>query len=167
MKLIWLTIGLILYDGLDWMATTSSQRNVCLGCFGDNVWSRTSFLHQKLRGEECKAGDSYYFYKWSSRMNAIPLEFIQPVSPSIILDTECPLFKSMVSAGYPSPAQDYYNSYFNLSINIWFPIPIMSSLSVLTGTSWQAQESLIRICWSWTAPKKLIGKSWLPLSMGS
>ena len=47
-------------------------------------------------------------------MNATPFEFIHPVPPSIIRDTECPLFESMVSAGFPSPAQDYYDGYLNL-----------------------------------------------------
>tara|TARA_Y100001978_G_scaffold194528_1_gene201756 strand:- start:467 stop:907 length:441 start_codon:yes stop_codon:yes gene_type:complete len=47
-------------------------------------------------------------------MNATPFEFIHPVPPPSIQNTECPLFESMVSAGFPSPAQDYYDGYLNL-----------------------------------------------------
>ena len=47
-------------------------------------------------------------------MNTTPFEFIHPVPPPSIQNTECTLFESMVSAGFPSPAQDYYDGYLNL-----------------------------------------------------
>ena len=47
-------------------------------------------------------------------MNTTPFEFIHPVPPPSIQNTECLLFESMVSAGFPSPAQDYYDGYLNL-----------------------------------------------------
>ena len=45
---------------------------------------------------------------------ATAFDFIHPRPAHIAVDTECRLFKSMVAAGFPSSARDYYDGYLNL-----------------------------------------------------
>ena len=47
-------------------------------------------------------------------MNLLPFTFVLPVHSPIADHYQRPLFESMVSAGFPSPAQDYYDGYLNL-----------------------------------------------------
>ena len=47
-------------------------------------------------------------------MNLIPFTFVFPVQAPLTEGYQRPLFESMVSAGFPSPAQDYYDGYLNL-----------------------------------------------------
>ncbi len=47
-------------------------------------------------------------------MNLLPFTFVLPVHSPIADQYQRPLFESMVSAGFPSPAQDYYDGYLNL-----------------------------------------------------
>ena len=47
-------------------------------------------------------------------MNLLPFTLVLPVQSPIAEQYQRPLFESMVSAGFPSPAQDYSNGYLNL-----------------------------------------------------
>ncbi len=47
-------------------------------------------------------------------MNLLSFTFVLPVHSPIADQYQRPLFESMVSAGFPSPAQDYYDGYLNL-----------------------------------------------------
>ena len=47
-------------------------------------------------------------------MQPTAFDFIHPVPAHLAVDTGCRLFESMVAAGFPSPAQDYYDGYLNL-----------------------------------------------------
>ena len=47
-------------------------------------------------------------------MNLLPFTFVFPVQAPLAEGYQRPLFESMVSAGFPSPAQDYYDGYLNL-----------------------------------------------------
>ena len=47
-------------------------------------------------------------------MNLLPFTFVFPVQAPLAEEYQRPLFESMVSAGFPSPAQDYYDGYLNL-----------------------------------------------------
>ena len=47
-------------------------------------------------------------------MNLLPFTFVFPVQIPLTEEYQRPMFESMVSAGFPSPAQDYYDGYLNL-----------------------------------------------------
>ena len=47
-------------------------------------------------------------------MHATAFDFIHSIPAHLAVNTECLLFESMVAAGFPSPAQDYYDGYLNL-----------------------------------------------------
>ena len=47
-------------------------------------------------------------------MNLLPFTFVFPVQMPLTEEYQRPMFESMVSAGFPSPAQDYYDGYLNL-----------------------------------------------------
>jgi DNA polymerase V len=47
-------------------------------------------------------------------MNLLPFTFVFPVQIPLAEEYQRPMFESMVSAGFPSPAQDYYDGYLNL-----------------------------------------------------
>ena len=47
-------------------------------------------------------------------MNLFPFTVVFPVQAPLVEGYQRPLFESMVSAGFPSPAQDYYDGYLNL-----------------------------------------------------
>ena len=47
-------------------------------------------------------------------MNPFPFTFVFPVQAPLGEEYQWLLFESMVSAGFPSPAQDYYDGYLNL-----------------------------------------------------
>ena len=47
-------------------------------------------------------------------MNLFPFTFVFPVQAPLVEGYQRPLFESMVSAGFPSPAQDYYDGYLNV-----------------------------------------------------
>ena len=47
-------------------------------------------------------------------MHATAFDFIHSIPAHLAVNTECLLFESMVTAGFPSPAQDYYDGYLNL-----------------------------------------------------
>ena len=47
-------------------------------------------------------------------MHATAFDFIHSIPAHLAVETECRLFESMVAAGFPSPAQDYYDGYLNL-----------------------------------------------------
>ena len=48
------------------------------------------------------------------QMTPLPFTFVFPVQAPLVEGYRRPLFESMVSAGFPSPAQDYYDGYLNL-----------------------------------------------------
>ena len=54
------------------------------------------------------------FCKYGPYMNLFPFTFVLPVHFPIADQYQRPLFESMVSAGFPSPAEDYYDGYLNL-----------------------------------------------------
>ena len=54
------------------------------------------------------------FCKYGPYMNLSPFTFVLPVHSPIADQYQRPLFESMVSAGFPSPAEDYYDGYLNL-----------------------------------------------------
>ena len=47
-------------------------------------------------------------------MNLLPFTFVFPLQMPLAEEYQRPMFESMVSAGFPSPAQDYYDGYLNL-----------------------------------------------------
>ena len=49
-------------------------------------------------------------------MTPLPFTFVFPVQAPLAEEYQRPMFESMVSAGFPSPAQDYYDGYLNLHL---------------------------------------------------
>ena len=79
----------------------------------------SSAKNMKLRDEAVAKADLQrcedYTQSWQKLfMKLLPFTFVPPVHSPIAAQYQRPLFESMVSAGFPSPAQDYYDGYLNL-----------------------------------------------------
>ena len=78
-------------------------------------------------------------------MNLLPFTFVFPVQAPLAEEYQRPLFESMVSAGFPSPAQDYYDGYLNLHQYL-VPDPNNVFLSGPVGTQWWVLEFMMGTC---------------------
>ena len=78
-------------------------------------------------------------------MHATAFDFIHSVPAHLAVNTECRLFESMVAAGFPSQAQDYYDGYLNLHQYL-VPDPNNVFLSGPVGTQWWVLEFVMETC---------------------
>ena len=80
-------------------------------------------------------------------MNLLPFIFVLPVQVPLADQYQRSLFESTVSAGFPSPARDYYEGYLNF-YQYWVPDPnnvffVRANGDLMTGTGINDQDLLI------------------------